>query len=490
MFQSIKQIRQSIHNKQTSIKEITETCLSRIEETKKINAYITVTKNQALKKSNDMINDEKNVLQGVTVAIKDNFCTKGIPTTCASKMLQDFIAPYDATVVEKLKHSGAIIVGKTNMDEFAMGCGTVDSLFGITRNVWGYNEEEALCRIAGGSSGGSAVAVAVGSCFAALGSDTGGSTRNPASYCGVVGFKPSYGSVSRHGLIPLVNSMDVPGILTRSVEDCTIVYNVISGPDPKDPTTIQKPTQPVSLSQLDLSKLIIGVPEEYKSDHISSEVMKTWESVIQIFSKAGARVKKVSLPHTQSSIVTYSILNQSEVASNMARYTGLFYGHRVTPSINSTDQLLAETRADGFGLVVRSRILAGNYFLLKRNYENYFLRALKVRQLIAQDFARVWGSGVHALITPTTLTTAPLVADYVQLDNREQCSVQDYCTQPANLAGCPAISIPINLTSDKLPVSIQIMAPNFQDGFLLNLSNWLESQVEFNIEKSIPKIVS
>ncbi|XP_008478370.1 glutamyl-tRNA(Gln) amidotransferase subunit A, mitochondrial [Diaphorina citri] len=317
----------------------------------------------------------------------------------------------------------------------------------------------------------------------ALGSDTGGSTRNPASYCGVVGFKPTYGTVSRHGLIPLVNSMDVPGILTRTVEDCATVYNVIAGSDHRDPTTVQKNISPVTLDQLDLSRLVIGVPEEYKSEHISPEVMDTWESVLKLMAKAGAQVKKVSLPHTQSSIVTYSILNQCEVASNMARYTGLFYGHRVTPSVNSTDQLLAETRKDAFGLVVKSRILAGNYFLLKRNYENYFLKALKVRSLIAQDFLRVWHSGVHALVTPTTLTTAPLVSQYIQLDNREQCSVQDYCTQPANLAGCPAISVPINLSHEKLPVSIQLMAPNFQDGLLLNLAHWLESQVEFNIEK-------
>ncbi|KAL1465765.1 hypothetical protein WDU94_005308, partial [Cyamophila willieti] len=236
--------------------------------------------------------------------------------------------------------------------------------------------------------------------FRALGSDTGGSTRNPASYCGVVGFKPSYGSVSRHGLIPLVNSMDTPGILTRTVEDCTLVYNVISGPDPKDPTTIQKPISRVSLTQLNLSNLVIGVPEEYESEHISSEVMKTWESVIQLFSKAGAQVKKVSLPHTQSSIVTYSILNQCEVASNMARYTGLFYGHRVKPSINSTDQLLAETRAEGFGLVVRSRILAGNYFLLKRNYENYFLRALKVRSSLRKTLLKCGTQGCMLSLPP------------------------------------------------------------------------------------------
>ncbi|KAI5712808.1 hypothetical protein M8J76_002041 [Diaphorina citri] len=483
MFQTIKEIRHAINKNNISTREVTEKCLSRIEEVSKLNAFITVTKNEALRKATEIVKDEKTMLQGVTVAIKDNFCTRGIPTTCASKMLENFIAPYDATVVEKLKQSGAIIVGKTNMDEFAMGCGTVDSLFGITRNIWGYNEDESLCRIAGGSSGGSAVAVASGSCYAALGSDTGGSTRNPASYCGVVGFKPTYGTVSRHGLIPLVNSMDVPGILTRTVEDCATVYNVIAGSDHRDPTTVQKNISPVTLDQLDLSRLVIGVPEEYKSEHISPEVMDTWESVLKLMAKAGAQVKKVSLPHTQSSIVTYSILNQCEVASNMARYTGLFYGHRVTPSVNSTDQLLAETRKDAFGLVVKSRILAGNYFLLKRNYENYFLKALKVRSLIAQDFLRVWGSGVHALVTPTTLTTAPLVSQYIQLDNREQCSVQDYCTQPANLAGCPAISVPIKLSHEKLPVSIQLMAPNFQDGLLLNLAHWLESQVEFNIEK-------
>lgn len=485
MFQSIKKIRHSISKKNISIKEVTEQCLQKIEETKKLNAYITVTKDVALKAANEMVENENKSLLGVTLAVKDNFCTQGTPTTCASKMLASFKAPYDATVVEKLKKAGAIILGKTNMDEFAMGCGTVDSLFGVTRNVWGYKEEEAMCRISGGSSGGSAVAVASGTCFAALGSDTGGSTRNPASYCGVLGFKASYGRISRHGLIPLVNSMDVPGILTRQVEDCVSVFNIIAGPDPRDSTTVHKPFSPVTLDRLDISKLVIGVPEEYKSDHISDEVMTTWESVLNMFSKAGAQVKKVSMPHTQSSIVTYSILNQCEVASNMARYTGLFYGLRAEGSspYESTDQLLADSRRDGFGVVVRSRILAGNYFLLKRNYETYFLKALKVRNLIAQDFARVWGSGIHALVTPTTLTTAPLVSQYTELDNREQCSVQDYCTQPANLSGCPAVSVPVLLSQENLPVSIQLMAPNFQDGFLLNLAYWLESQVDFDIMK-------
>ncbi|XP_014213153.1 glutamyl-tRNA(Gln) amidotransferase subunit A, mitochondrial [Copidosoma floridanum] len=474
--------------------------------TKPLNAFVTVTAKLAEQQA--LESDERQrkngllgSLDGVPIAVKDNFCVADQPTTCASLMLANFVPGYDATVYKKLKASGAVLIGKTNLDQFAMGSGTVDSYFGPSKNLWGsevmknydfddyfHNKEiycpEALSKtdnwnIAGGSSGGSAIAVSTGSCFAALGSDSGGSTRNPASYCGLVGLKPTYGLVSRNGLIPLVNSLDVPGILTRTVDDAVIMLNTLAGPDPLDSTTLKKPFTPFELpSPLDISGLRIGVPKEYKSSSLTEEMSSNWAEVSQLLEEAGARILPVSLPHTEYSIVCYSVLNQCEVASNMARYDGLEYGHRAYEN-TSVEELYAKTRSEGFNDVVRSRILAGNYFLLAENYEDYFVRAMKVRSLIAQDFENVWQSGVDLLLTPTTLSDAPTYRDFISEDNQTQCSVQDFCTQPANMAGIPAVSIPIKLSRRGLPLSLQLMAPKLCEERLLGVAKWIEDVVKF-----------
>lgn len=389
-------------------------------------------------------------------------------------MLKDFVPSYNATVYQRLASAGAILVGKTNMDEFGMGSGCVDSIFGATKNVW--NKD---C-IAGGSSGGSAVAVASGFCSAALGSDTGGSTRNPAAYCGVVALKPTYGLLSRHGLIPLVNSMDVPGILTRTVDDCVEIFNLTAGHDPFDSTTVKKPFKKIVLPQdeeLDTSKLRIGIPREYHCDGLSPEVLETWMNVADLLERNGAEVKEISMPYTSSSIFVYSILNQCEVSSNMSRYDGIEYGHRADDE-TSTEQLYAKTRAEGFNNVVKNRILGGNYFLLRKNYENSFLKALKVRRLISDDFVKAFSS-VDLLLTPTTLSDAPLLSEFTKNHNRDQCAVQDFCTQPANMAGVPAISIPIQLSSNDLPISLQLMAPNFSEYKLFKVAKFIENSVDF-----------
>lgn len=489
-------INKQIGNRAGSAVNVCKVCIEKINKLQCLNAFITVMSKSALKQAEEsdrrhLNGNSASILDGLPIAIKDNFCVADNKTTCASKMLENFISPYDATVVHRLKMAGAAIIGKTNLDEFAMGSGTVDSIYGPTKNIWGsgINASEVVTdviidsivakntwRVAGGSSGGSAVAVAAGMCFAALGSDTGGSTRNPASYCGVVGFKPTYGAVSRHGLIPLVNSMDVPGIIARKVDHVEQVFDIISGVDEKDSTTIRKDCS--FRGEIDVKELCIGIPDEYDKDEMSAEVRNVWKAVADTLSNSGALVKRVSLPHTEASIVTYSILNQCEVASNMARYSGLLYGHRSSATI-STDHLIAESRKQGLGSVIKSRILAGNYFLLQRNYERYFSKAMKVRRLISNDFAVIWSSGIDFLLTPTTLTTAPLLSDFIQLDNRQQCSTQDYCTQPANMAGCPAISIPVCLSKDGLPISLQIMANNFHDKRLLTFSKWLESTFSF-----------
>nr|XP_019526977.2 glutamyl-tRNA(Gln) amidotransferase subunit A, mitochondrial [Aedes albopictus] len=464
----------------------TEQALQQTERLRHLNAFIRTSPEKALAQAEKSAIRYKNgkplgQLDGAPIAVKDNFCTKGIHTTCAARMLENFVPTYNATVYERLAKSGAILLGKTNMDQYGMGSGTVDSIYGSTRNCWDAVEGDGDFRIAGGSSGGSAVAVASGICFAALGSDTGGSTRNPASYCGVVGFKPTYGLFSRYGLIPLVNSMDVPGILTRTVDDCLAVFNAIAGPDERDSTTIKKVFEPISIpdgTDICLKGLKVGIPIEYHCEGLSDEVLSTWTKVADMLEDAGASVHPVSLPYTSASIFVYSILNQCEVASNMARYDGIEFGHRSDEDA-STEQLYAKSRAEGFNGVVKNRILSGNFFLLRKNYDKYFEKALKVRRLIANDFDRAFQK-VDILLTPTTLSDAPRYSEFVQSNNRDQCAVQDFCTQPANMGGIPALSLPIRLSEQRLPISLQLMAPNFAEKRLFKVARWIEEQVKFD----------
>lgn len=393
-------------------------------------------------------------------------------------MLQDFRPPYSATVYERLRHQGAVFVGKTNLDQFGMGSGTVDSSFGPTRNPWQHDGDR--WHIAGGSSGGSAAAVASGLCYAALGSDTGGSTRNPASYCGVVGLKPTYGLLSRHGLIALVNSMDVPGILTRTVDDCAIMLNAMAGTDPLDSTTLTEPGDIAAVAAvrpLDMRGLRVGIPAEYHCDGLAAEVLETWRKVADLLEQAGAHVQRVNMPNTAASIFVYTILNQCEVASNMSRYDGIEFGHRAQ-ECSGTEQLYARTREEGFNTVVKNRILSGNYYLLRRNYGKYFEKALRVRRLISNDFRTVFGK-VDVLLTPTTLSAAPTYDEFSQFSNRDQCALQDFCTQPANMAGIPAISLPVRLSECGLPLSLQLMGDRLSDGKLLSVAKWIEEQVQF-----------
>lgn len=391
-------------------------------------------------------------------------------------MLRNFVPTYNATVYEKLESSGAILIGKTNLDQFGMGSGTVDSIFGPTKNIWSENFDEP--RICGGSSGGSASAVAAQFCSVALGSDTGGSTRNPASYCGVIGFKPTYGLLSRHGLIPLVNSMDVPGLLTKCVDDCVDIFNILAGPDCHDSTTVKTKFPPVALKNgFNPKNLRIGLPKEYHCENLSAEVLETWMKMADFLEQNGAIVKEISMPYTSASIFVYSILNQCEVSSNMARYDGIEFGHRADDE-SSTENLYAKTRFEGFNDVVKNRILAGNYFLLRKNYEKYFLKALKVRRLVSDDFSKAFAD-VDMLLTPTTLSDAPLLSDFANNHNRDQCAVQDFCTCPANMAGVPALSIPVKLSSNKLPLSLQLMGPKFSEELLFNVAKFIEDSVEF-----------
>ncbi|KAL2718927.1 hypothetical protein V1478_011346 [Vespula squamosa] len=500
---SIQCIRQKLNAGYVRPSDICKASIDLTSLIKPLNAYITVTENIAKEQSKDAdTRQEENCilgdLDGVPIAIKDNYCTKAVPTTCASFMLENFIPGYNATVYQCLTNAGAVLVGKTNLDQFAMGSGTIDSHFGPTINLWGseilskhYLYEDGTeintqlsankdkWHIAGGSSGGSAVAVASQSCYAAIGSDTGGSTRNPASYCGLIGLKPTYGLVSRNGLIPLVNSMDVPGILTRYVEDAVLILNNIAGPDDSDSTTIKKKYEPFSIPEkIDINNLCIGIPKEYKVDGISKEIEECWNEVALLIEEAGAKVIPVSLPYTDYSIVCYSVLNCCNVASNMARYDGIKYGYRADEE-NSATELYTKTRSVGFNDVVKGRILTGNFFLLEENYEQYYVKAMKLRRLISQDFNKVWDSNIDLLLTPTTLSDAPTYDEFVSLDNQTQCIIQDYCTQPVNMAGIPAVNIPIKLSKKGLPLSLQLMAPPLQEKCLLTVAKWIEDSVRF-----------
>lgn len=478
--------------------ELCKKCLSLIKKTKYLNAYITVSEELALKQAEESEKRYKQgqslgYLDGIPVAVKDNFSTSGIETTCASNMLKGYLPPYNATVVQRLLDQGALLMGKTNLDEFAMGSGSTDGVFGPVKNPWTYSkqyrersrhdaQEDSHWLITGGSSGGSAAAVAAFTCFAALGSDTGGSTRNPAAHCGTVGFKPSYGLVSRHGLIPLVNSMDVPGIFTRCVDDTAIVLGVLAGHDPKDSTTVKDPVKPTTLpSAPDVSRLCIGIPKEYLVPELSSEIRSLWSQAADLFEAEGARVIEVSLPHTCYSIVCYHVLCTSEVASNMARFDGLQYGHRSAVDMSSTEALYAATRQEGFNDVVKGRILSGNFFLLKENYENYFVKAQKVRRLIVNDFVNVFGSGVDVLLTPTTLTQAVPYLEFIKEDNRTRSAQDDIFTQAVNMAGLPAVNVPVALSSQGLPIGLQLIGRAFCDQQLLTVAKWFEKQVQFPV---------
>ncbi|CAL4159052.1 unnamed protein product, partial [Meganyctiphanes norvegica] len=331
--------------------------------------------------------------------------------------------------------------------------------------------------VAGGSSGGSAVAVAAGAAYVGLGSDTGGSVRNPASYCGVVGLKPSYGIVPRCGLISLVNSMDVPGIFGRYVDDVTAMLGVIAGKDHRDSTSIESNIKNLTLPlSPNVKGLVIGIPQEYHCGGMAADVVEAWTKVADMLEDAGAEVRRVRMPHTQYSIMCYSVLNPAEVASNFTRYTGVEYGHRV-PSAHSMEAMYALTRSFGLNEVVRGRVLAGNYFLLRESINKYFRKALKVRRLIWQDFQDVWQSGVDLLLSPVTLSAAIRYSEFTSVDNRTQTANQDICTQAANMAGIPAVSIPVMYNGKGLPLAVQLMAPHGADKEMLTAAKWIEQNV-------------
>lgn len=401
----------------------------------------------------------------VPVALKDNICVSGELVTCGSKILKGFRPPYDACVVEKLKTKGGIILGSANMDEFAFGSSTESSAYGTVRNPWD------LDRVPGGSSGGSAAAVAAGQAVWALGSDTGGSIRQPAAFCGVVGMKPTYGRVSRYGLVAFGSSLDQIGPLTKDVMDCALLMNIIAGFDDRDSTSVNigVPDYTKALHK-DIKGLRIGVPKEYFIEGIQPEVEAAVREAIEVFKKNGALVKEVSLPHTGYAVATYYIVATAEASSNLARFDGVQYGLRALPDKarkSSLVDMYETTREQGFGDEAKRRIMLGTYVLSSGYYDAYYLRAQKVRTLIKQDFEKVFAE-CDAVISPTAPTTAFKIGEKV--DDPLSMYLSDIFTIPANLAGIPAISVPCGFDKNKLPIGLQLMAKPFAEEMLLSLA--------------------
>jgi len=453
---------------EVTARELTETFLDKIDRVEdSIRAFVTITGEHALEQA-DRIDSlirsgEKlrlRVLEGVPMALKDNLCTAGIKTTCSSKVLQNFEPPYNATVVERLDRAGAVMLGKLNMDEFAMGSSTENSRFFTTRNPWD------LERVPGGSSGGSAAAVAAGEAVYTLGSDTGGSIRQPAAFCGVVGLKPTYGRVSRYGLVAFASSLDQIGPITKDVRDCALVLKTIAGHDPFDSTSadIDVPDYESLLAD-DIKGIRVGVPKEYYGGGISSGVKERVREAIGVLESLGAICEETSLPHTEYALPTYYLVAPAEASSNLARYDGVRYGYRDKEAEDLISMYKA-TRSEGFGAEVKRRIMLGTYALSSGYYDAYYLKALKVRTLIKRDFDRAFEK-FDVLVTPTTPTTAFKIGE--KASDPLAMYMSDLLTVPANMAGVPAISLPCGL-SEGLPVGLQIIAKPFAEDVLLRVA--------------------
>ena len=456
--QTLHQLHQQLIDKKVSAVEITHSIFNRMDQVEnQICAYITQTRETALAQAQAVDakiagGESLSPLAGLGGAIKDNLCTKGLKTTCASKILANFVPPYNATVLEKLTGQDAVVVGKANMDEFAMGGSTENSGFFVSRNPWDTE------RVPGGSSGGSAAAVAAGEALWALGSDTGGSIRQPAAYCGLVGLKPTYGRVSRYGLVAYASSLDQIGPITRDVTDCALVMNAISGYDAKDSTSIKAdvPDYTRCLTQ-GVKGLKIGLPREYMGEGIDPAVRQAVLKAVDQLKALGAECREVSLPHTEYALAAYYIIAPAEASSNLARYDGVSFGYR-----GEGDDIVSmykKSRSQGFGAEVQRRIMLGTYALSSGYYDAYYLKALQVRTLVKQDFDRAFEQ-VDVLITPTAPTPAFKIGE--MMNDPLTMYLQDVFTIPSNLAGVPAISVPCGF-AEGLPLGLQIIGPTLAE---------------------------
>jgi len=472
-FKSISQLKSLLHENKISIKEIAETYIKQINEKKDLNIFIYFNQDKIYDqvKEIEKLSDDK-ILKGIPIAIKDLFCTKNMPTTAASKILKNFNPTYESFVTQKLIDQGSMFVGKTNLDEFAMGSATNTSYFGNTINPL---SEKNIPLAPGGSSGGSAAAVAADLCLGATGTDTGGSIRQPASFCGVVGIKPTYGLCSRWGIAAFASSLDQAGIFSKNVTDATILLEEIAGYDHRDSTSsnVEIPNFSKKLTA-DLKGKKIGIPKEYTIDGISDEINGVWEQAIKSLEQKGAIIKHISLPHTKYALPTYYIIAPAEASSNLARYDGVKYGFRAKDA-KSLDEMYELTRSEGFGKEVKRRILIGTYVLSAGYYDAYYLKAQKVRKLIANDFVEIF-SDCDLILTPTAPSSAFPLNE--KQDDPIKMYLNDVFTVPASLAGIPGISIPYGKDKKGLPLGIQLLGKHFNEQEIFNAAFALEKDYE------------
>lgn len=479
---TIHELQEKMKAGETTSTDIVQSVFRRIDAVEKdVHAYILLTREAALEQAahadGEIRKGRFQALTGIPIALKDLLCTRGVTTTCASRILHNYVPPYDATVVEKLRAAGAVFTGKTNMDEFAMGSSTETSWFGITRNPWD------LERIPGGSSGGSAAAVAADECIAAIGSDTGGSIRQPAALCGVVGMKPTYGRVSRFGLVAFASSLDQIGPFTRDVEDCAILMNVIAGYDPKESTSVpaEVPDYRQYVSR-GIDGWTVGIPREYFIEGIDAEVLEAVQRSVKVVEGLGAKCTEISLPHTEYCLAVYYIVAPAEASSNLARYDGVKYGFR---SLDGRDLLdmYKKSRSAGFGAEVKRRIMLGTYVLSSGYYDAYYKKASQVRALIKRDFDEAFKS-CDVILTPTTPTPAFRVGE--KTDDPMQMYLSDIFTISTNLAGIPGIAVPCGFTRGGLPIGVQFLAGHMGEAKLMQIAGAYEKSA--HLEKRRPNL--
>ncbi|MFZ2632031.1 MAG: Asp-tRNA(Asn)/Glu-tRNA(Gln) amidotransferase subunit GatA [Desulfosalsimonadaceae bacterium] len=471
--------------KEISARELIRDVLARIAAVEPaVDAFITITEELALARADmadkQILAGDMGILTGIPLAIKDLICTKGVRTTCASKILDNFIPPYNATVMEKLNQAGAVMVGKVNMDEFAMGSSTENSGMKLTKNPW--NPE----RVPGGSSGGSAAAVAADMCLGSLGSDTGGSIRQPAAHCGVVGVKPTYGRVSRFGLVAFASSLDQIGPLTKDIRDAAILLSIISGYDPKDSTSVNRPV-PDYINGLsgDVKNLRIGIPKEYHSkEGVSPDVTIAVRNAMAVYKDAGASLVDISLPHAPYAVAAYYLIAPAEASSNLSRYDGVKYGRRDMDAGSLLD-MYRDTRSKGFGPEVQRRILLGTYALSAGYYDAYYKKASQIRTLIKTDFVKAFET-CDVILSPVTPTPAFKIGE--NTDDPLTMYLSDIFTLSANLAGIPGLSVPCGFSGDGLPIGLQLMGNYFDEQTLLNAAYAFEQATLFHTKR--PEIVN
>jgi aspartyl-tRNA(Asn)/glutamyl-tRNA(Gln) amidotransferase subunit A len=476
---TIHELGARLKKREISSVELTESVFARIAATEeRVGSYVTLARDSALEEARRAdarlkTDGDAAPLLGIPIALKDIFITKGIRTTCCSKILDNFVPPYDGTAVARLKAAGAVIVGKTNMDEFAMGSSTENSAFGVTRNPW------SVERVPGGSSGGSAAAVAADQCIAALGTDTGGSIRQPAACCGIVGLKPTYGRVSRVGVIALASALDKVGPMTKDTIDCSLLLEAIAGHDPADSTSVPTPAPAYAgFLKGDIKAVKVGLPKEYFISGMQPEVETSVKAAIRKLEELGAETVEVSLPRTEYAVSVYYIIATAEASSNLARYDGMKYGYRA-PAKDLVETYL-KTRHEGFGPEVKRRIMLGTYALSAGYYDAYYLKAQKVRALIKKDFDEAF-KRCDVIVTPTTPTTAFKIGE--KTDDPLQMYLSDIFTISVNLAGLPGLSLPCGFDNAGMPIGLQIIGKHFDEATMLKAAHAYEQATEWHKEK-------